>query len=1078
MERKKTNIKQLQLHEELISHDNIKKNEIEDYHRKIPKKIRISPYSEKPMVIVKNQFSNTYFSQPGGEINIISKYSKKDSNLMLSVPHTAKDRISPSLHLPLLNKKDPGTSLSLHRSPTISPFSTKNNLEFIKQIEDGSPLVKEDNADVLLNFTKKKPSTRGSSDSRSTKFRRPNTRVNQALTKQREVNIDTLLIFQSNNNFAFLMQEYNRRQNLPENTKIFILTGQHDFIRRALKKRNWYENKLTNSVAFNLKWCYNDCDSDYKNLKPGQFYNHFPNNRELTTKSGLAKNLKSITDFNVNIDNFFPRCYDLSDNLQINELTNDYYRTCIFNIIKKVHLGFFVESNILKLVIAYAESIITDYYSKCEKMNAKIYEIKHEELMKIMVLEIKQKDEVDAELLAKVNMLYEKLNKIFPQFSMEGCENIWIIKPGQNARGSGVRCVRSLQEILDSGLKMQSRIVQKYTESPLLIPLSFGLCKFDLRIWVLVTSFDPLIIYMYNTFYSRICQEAYSLDSLDAFKHLANYSVQKHIAKNQSETIWSLEQLVLFLGSIRVSWEDILKKIHYIIIQTLKAVSDLIETKPRCFELYGFDIIIDSDYKPWLLEVNLSPACAERTDFLTQTLDSMGEGLIRIVFDGEVHEPIYDTFLNLKKAIKCNTQEWILLYKGENLGDEYCYHNNNLEIFGEKFNIKREKVIERKFVMTRAALTIQKHARKFLIRVRGVKKTVNNNVLAMQKIIRRKLAYLEYFKRMQVKMCVRIQSFWRMKIGQRILKSLMDLKKIEIIQSVMLGFLWHKKFKEMKIKRSCLNIQGLFRQKLAKVAASTKRYFIHCVILIQKCYRKRFKKLNNTAVIIQKHFRGLLGRRRFNKELRFINSIVNIQKQIRKFFDLKQVRRIQVVKSCLVITKFIRISISLKSLSYYCCFKAARVIQKYWRRHSAENLLKKKKQEKIIIIQNLCYVQKILKGFKERKKFDLIKNKKAVMTIQKIFRGYRSRKYYKILKTVYAAAIMIQKYFRGFICRKRYLYMRRIFRDEIKRKFDFIKKKKEMEKKALEVTERLSKSKAVTDNQRIIFSRMNKKYYN
>ena len=37
--------------------------------------------------------------------------------------------------------------------------------------------------------------------------------------------------------------------------------------------------------------------------------------------------------------------------------------------------------------------------------------------------------------------------------------------------------------------------------------------------------------------------------------------------------------------------------------------------------------MLDRKLNPWLLEVNLSPACAERTDWLVSMLDRMADGL-------------------------------------------------------------------------------------------------------------------------------------------------------------------------------------------------------------------------------------------------------------------------------------------------------------------------------------------------------------------------------------------------------------------------------------------------------------------
>ncbi|CAM6016416.1 unnamed protein product [Sphagnum balticum] len=197
---------------------------------------------------------------------------------------------------------------------------------------------------------------------------------------------------------------------------------------------------------------------------------------------------------------------------------------------------------------------------------------------------------------------------------------VWIMKPVGKARGRGIFLFTRLNQISewkkDHRWKVENYIVQRYIDNPYLI----GGKKFDLRIYVLVLAYAPLKAYVYRSGFARFTIAHFSIkkeELVNNLVHLTNFSIQKHAPayKSKTGTKWSLHSLKMHMISKHGEQDvnTLFHNIHMLILRSLLAMQNVMIQDKHCFELYGYDILVDDSLKPWLLEVNASPSLGADT---------------------------------------------------------------------------------------------------------------------------------------------------------------------------------------------------------------------------------------------------------------------------------------------------------------------------------------------------------------------------------------------------------------------------------------------------------------------------------
>ena len=69
--------------------------------------------------------------------------------------------------------------------------------------------------------------------------------------------------------------------------------------------------------------------------------------------------------------------------------------------------------------------------------------------------------------------------------------------------------------------------------------------------------------------------------------------------------------------------------------KTVRATYTKIDPQPKIysFELFGLDFIIDSEFRPWLIEVNTNPCLELSSPVLERIIPTMLENTFRLAVD-------------------------------------------------------------------------------------------------------------------------------------------------------------------------------------------------------------------------------------------------------------------------------------------------------------------------------------------------------------------------------------------------------------------------------------------------------------
>lgn len=221
---------------------------------------------------------------------------------------------------------------------------------------------------------------------------------------------------------------------------------------------------------------------------------------------------------------------------------------------------------------------------------------------------------------------------------------MWVLKDPAGDRGEGVKVIAGPEDLKKD--HHHGLIVQQYIGNPYLL----NGYKFTVRAYGLITSFDPLRVYVFRNGFVHMATDKYDPSPENVgniYMHLTNPDINKHrpnhpYANDPRPWYWSVDEMYtymrehgdrpeLFLENLkRTLASAVLSAEHKFVDRAHKHV----QYRGNCFELFGADILVDKNLKTWLVEINPDPDMSAgsnfplaeqvKTEMLTQAMKLLG----------------------------------------------------------------------------------------------------------------------------------------------------------------------------------------------------------------------------------------------------------------------------------------------------------------------------------------------------------------------------------------------------------------------------------------------------------------------